>query len=88
MKDEYRRGHLRGFAVLVTVRVVIEDKRRRDGRIVVERIGKEVFLWCGLLIWIAQEVLEGERAQFEEVGGDDLEVGLSLRLRGCWCWCW
>ena len=63
MKDEYRRGHLRRFAVLAPVLVVIEDERRRDGRIVVEGIGEEVFLrWWGFLIRIAQEVLEGERA--------------------------
>ena len=83
MKDEYWRGRMRGFPVLAAVLVVIEDERGSDGHIVVERIGEEVFLWCGLLIWIAEEVLEGECAQFEEVGGDDVEVGLSLRLRGC-----
>jgi len=69
-----------GFAVLTAVLVVIDDERWCDRRIVVEWIGEEVFLWCGLLIWIAQEVLEGERAQFDEVGRDDVEVGLSLRL--------
>ena len=89
MEDEYRRGHLRGFAVLAPVLVVIEDERRGDGRIVIERIGEEVFLrWCGLLIWIAQEVFEGERAQFEEVGGDDLKISLRLGLRGRWRWRW
>jgi len=87
VKDEYRGVRRRGFAVLAAVLVVVEDERWRDGRIVVERIGEEVFLWCGLLIWIAVEVLEGERAQFEEVGGDDLEVSLGLRLQGRWCWC-
>jgi len=87
VKDEYRGVRRRGFAVLAAVLVVVEDERGCDGRIVVERIGEEVFLWCGLLIWIAVEVLEGERAQFEEVGGDDVEVSLGLRLQGRWRWC-
>ena len=35
---------MRRFPVLAAVVVVIEDQRWRDGRIVVETIGEEVFL--------------------------------------------
>ena len=76
MKNEYRRRCLCGFALAV---FVFDDWRRRDRRIVVERVGEEVLLRGGFLVWIAEEVLKGERPQSEEVGVDYLEVALRWR---------
>jgi hypothetical protein len=84
VRDEYRSGRLRGFAILAIL--VVEEKRRREGCTVVERVGKEAFSrrWLRVLVWIAKEV-EGERAQFEEVRRDELEVALALGLRWSRC---
>jgi len=58
--------------------MVIEHEGWHNGRIVVEWVGEEILLWWHrLLVWIAQKVLEGERAQLEEVGRDDLKVALG-----------
>ena len=50
----------------------------------VEWVGEEIFPWGGLLIWVLQKVFEGQGAQFEEVGSDDLEVTRGRGLRWRW----
>ncbi len=77
MKNEYGRWDLRRF-VLVAV-FIFDDCGRCDGHIVVERVGEEVLLCGRFLVWIAEEVLECERTESEEVGIDGLEVALSWR---------
>ena len=59
VKDEYRRGYWRGLALAVVV--FDDDWRRRDRRVVVERVGEKVLLRGGFLIWVTEEVLKGER---------------------------
>jgi hypothetical protein len=76
VQNEYRGRRWRVFTVL-------GDNERCEGHIVVEWVGKEIFLWRGLLVWVAQKVLEGKGAQFEEVRSDDLEVTRGLGLHWC-----
>jgi hypothetical protein len=61
MENEYRRGNRRRLVVLA-VFVFDDDWRRRDWRVVVERVGEEVLLRGRFLVRVAEEVLKGERA--------------------------
>jgi hypothetical protein len=65
VQNEYRGRGRRGFTVLGTL--IGDSEGRYEGYTVIEWVGKEVFLWCGLLVWVVQKVLEG-KAQFDEVG--------------------
>lgn len=65
MENEYGGGRLRGFSTLAIV--IVDSERWCDGHIVVKWVGEEGFRRRGLLVWIAQKILEGECAQFEEV---------------------
>ena len=77
VEDEYRRGYRRGLALAVCG--FNDDWRRCDRRVVVEWVREKVLLRGGFLVWVAEEVLKGERAQPEEIGIDYLEVALRWR---------
>ena len=76
VKNEYRRGYWRGFALAV---FVFDGWRRRNWHVMVERVGEKVLLRGRFLVRVAEEILKGERPQSEEVGIDDLEVALRWR---------
>jgi hypothetical protein len=50
VQNEYRGRRRRGFTVLGAL---VGDNERCDGHIVVEWVGEEIFLWRGLLVWVA-----------------------------------
>jgi hypothetical protein len=70
VQNKYRGRRRYGFTVFCTL---FGEHERCDGHIMVEWVREEIFLWRGLLVWVAEKVLEGEGTQFEEVERDDLE---------------
>jgi hypothetical protein len=64
VQDEYRRGRRRGFAILAVL--VVEDERRHEGCIVVERVRKEAFSRRWLLVKKSSRVSAPNLRRLEE----------------------